>query len=284
MSEEAATTLLPIEVRSVDFYGDEVTGALVRADNALHIYVPIRPICDRLGLDWSGQYQRIKRDEVLSEALRTVRIERNESVGITPTKSRRGDPNSLCLPLKLLPGFLFGISTDRVKDEALRVKIIRYRRECYDALWNAFQHDILGATELAPTTDRSGAALAYEIATAVQHLARQQLDFEQRLDKSARWAKQIEDRVTTLELHITPHEPISEGQAAELALAVKTVAHALEVRGTANGYQRVYGELYRRYSISSYQRLPRSRFDQALAWLRAWLGEIERQDTGTNAS
>ena len=57
---------------------------------------------------------------------------------------------------------------------------------------------------------------------------------------------------------------ITETQAAELALAVKAVAYALEQNGTSNGYQRVYGEMYRQNGITSYKNLPRSRFDAVL--------------------
>ena len=58
--------LLPIEQKQVLFYDDEVTA--VRMDNG-SIYVPIRPICDRLGIAWTAQRQRILRDAVLSEEL-----------------------------------------------------------------------------------------------------------------------------------------------------------------------------------------------------------------------
>jgi hypothetical protein len=271
MSEQALT---PLDVRTVEFYGDEITGALVRVGDEPQVYVPIRPICDYLGLSWSGQRERIMRDEVLAEALQFVRVTR------TNISERRGDPNVLCLPLDLLPGWLFGVNTARVKAE-LREKIIRYRRECYRRLWDAFKHEILPVAELAPPpTERSGAELAYEIATAVQHLARQQMEIEQRLggriDTMARWAKRTDERISSLELRLTESdEQISEAQAAELALAVKTVANALVQHGAANGYQRVYGELYRRYSISSYKSLPRRRLQEALEWLRSWYQEVD---------
>jgi hypothetical protein len=278
MTSDPASVLTPIDVRTVEFYGDQITGALVRVGGEAQVYVPIRPICDYLGLAWSGQFERIKRDEVLADAIRSVRL----------TRTERGEREVICLPLELLPGFLFGVNAARVKAE-LREKIIRYRRECYRRLWDVFKHAILPATDLAaqPTT-QSGAALAYEIATAVQHLARQQLDMEQRLDgridHMARWAKTVENRLGTLELHLSPQEPISEEQAAELVLAVKTVAHGLEARGSTNGYQRVYGELYRRHGITSYKNLPRARFDAVMAWLHAWHAELSDDAADTNAT
>ena len=48
-------TLIPEEVRTVEFYGDTITGALVWMDDELRVYVPLRPICDYLGIDWSSQ-------------------------------------------------------------------------------------------------------------------------------------------------------------------------------------------------------------------------------------
>ena len=65
--------LVPTEQKQVLFYDDEVTAVLV-GDS---VYVPIRPICDYLGVDWSAQLQRARRDAVLSEEL--------SGVGVTPT-------------------------------------------------------------------------------------------------------------------------------------------------------------------------------------------------------
>jgi hypothetical protein len=53
----------------------------------------------------------------------------------------------LCLPLKYINGWLFGIDANRVK-EALKAKIIQYQRDIYDLIADAF-----GVTEsgIAPT-------------------------------------------------------------------------------------------------------------------------------------
>ena len=140
-------------------------------------------------------------------------------------------------------------------------------------LWDAFKYEILPTTEQRPITG-SGAALAYELATAVANLAREQMQFEQRLNDAARWASGIEARMTALEVRTSTANTISETQATEIQLAVKTVAQALIERGAQNGYQRVYGELYRRYGIAAYRALPRNKYEDACGWLRNWHAEI----------
>jgi P22_AR N-terminal domain len=118
------TALVPIDERKVDFYGDEITTALVKAEGQTQIYVPLRPICDYLGLSWSGQRERVNRDPVLSEEVRFVRVSRT---------ARGGNPVVLSLPLEFLNGWLFGIMPSRVKSE-IAFKLLCYRRECFNTL------------------------------------------------------------------------------------------------------------------------------------------------------
>ena len=51
MSEKA---LVPLAEKQVEFYGDELTAVLVNIHNRSEIYVPVKPIADALGLDWSA--------------------------------------------------------------------------------------------------------------------------------------------------------------------------------------------------------------------------------------
>ena len=189
-----------------------------------------------------------------------------------------GSQEAQCLRLDMIPFWLSGVNANRV-GEAVREKLLRYQTEVASVLWAAFKHEILPAEELPQELpQRSGAELAYEIATAVQHLARQQMELEQRLnsrlDAAGRWAKTIDERLTILELTVGPDQTISEQQATEIALAVKNVGRALSERGTKPGYSQVYGELYRRYGISSYKSLPQKRYDSVLAWLKSWYEEL----------
>jgi hypothetical protein len=47
----------------------------------------------------------------------------------------------LCLPLDLLPGWLFGIQPTRARPELVD-KLKRYRRECFRVLWNTLKGDL----------------------------------------------------------------------------------------------------------------------------------------------
>jgi len=48
MSDSKA--LIPLEQKTVVFYDDEITAVLVEMEGQRQIFVPIRPICDFLGV------------------------------------------------------------------------------------------------------------------------------------------------------------------------------------------------------------------------------------------
>ena len=99
--------LVPLEQKDVLFYDDEITAVRVRRDGQAQIYVPLRPIVELLGLDWSGQLRRVRNDAVLSSEVQHVRVE------------TAGGPQEMpCLPLDMLNGWLFGINANRVKAAA----------------------------------------------------------------------------------------------------------------------------------------------------------------------
>jgi hypothetical protein len=268
--------IVPVREQVVDFYGDLVPVAQAGPEE---LYVPLRTLATFLGLSVSGSRQRVMRHPVLAGRVRSVRM--------TGADGKRYE--TLCLPLDLLPGWLFGIDTRRVKPE-LQAKLIRYQDEAFRVLWAAFRHDIMPSPP-PPPVDLSPVEQALALAEAVANLARQQLAYEGRLgtvetrqqvmaDYLRGYIQKNEQRVTALELHLSAGAVISEAEAAELALHVKTVAAALEQHGTPNGYQRVYSELYRRFRIASYKNLPAARYGDALAWLQGWYHDLSKEEQG----
>lgn len=87
--------------------------------------VPIRPICNALGIAFSGQFERIKRDPILNSTVRVIR-----TVGADGK-----DRGMCCLPLKYIFGWLFTINSDMVREGA-REQLISYQRLCYETLYS----------------------------------------------------------------------------------------------------------------------------------------------------
>ena len=282
MSEDQG--LVPFEERRVDFDGDELVVFVVEHDGQVQGYVQLKPFCAYLGLSWAGQLERTKRDPVLAAEIQFIRV--------TRMNARPGAPDAICLPLDMLHGWLFGIQASRVKAE-LQEKVTLYRRECFRVLWQAFKSEIV--PPLPPAVGLSGAAVALEIATAIQNLARQQLEMETRLGQVAGQQTVMADymrdfigttrqRLTGLELQLSGGAPISEAQAAEIMLAVKLVGQELERRGDKGGYQKVYAEMYHRYAIATYRNLPAVRYTEVTAWLHAWYQKLAAADGGGPAA
>lgn len=259
MSDKA---LMPTIQKEVTFYSDTIIA--VQLENG-DVYVPIRPICDNLGLTLAGQRERINRDPVLAEAVL--------SVSVTLTQQAR---EMLCLPLKFIPGWLFGLNATRVKPEA-REQIIRYQRECYDVLWQAFQDGRLTsdyAFEALLASD-TPAAQAYKMAAAIMKMAQQQLILEAELSNQAAKLQNHEQRLEEIEMSLgDPGKQITPDQAMQISQAVKTVAIALEKKSKRNEYGAVYGQLYREFGITSYKQLPAAHFERAMNWLTNWYKRI----------
>ena len=87
-------------------------------------YVPMKQIAENIGLVWHAQFERLQRNEVLSQGVRIIRI-----------PSNGGEQEAVCLPLHYLNGWLFGVKPSRVKPE-IKAKLIEYQKECYEVLWD----------------------------------------------------------------------------------------------------------------------------------------------------
>jgi hypothetical protein len=264
--------LMPIVQKDVVFYEDVITAVLIPHGDKEEIYVPLRPLCEYLGLDWSAQYRRINRDKVFSEFIQGV------AITTTPSADGRGGgvQEMICIPLKFLPGWLFGISSSRVKED-LRDKIIRYQRESHDVLWEAFQEGRLTADvafeELL--NNDTPAAQAYKLAAAIMKMARQQLVMETQLSTHTMQLADHEQRLEELESTLgDPGHHITPDQAMQISQAVKTIAFEIEKRTKKNEYGAIYGQLYRQFGITSYKQLPADKFDRAMAWLTEWYQRV----------
>lgn len=89
--------------------------------------IPIKPICEALGIDWKVQYSKLKEEEDLSATM----------VLNTTVAADGKEREMVCLPYEFIFGWLFTINPKNVKQEAQSV-VRQYRMQCYKALYEHF--------------------------------------------------------------------------------------------------------------------------------------------------
>jgi hypothetical protein len=85
----------------------------------------------------------------------------------------------VCLPLELLAGWIFGVTTSKVRPE-LREKLTRYREECYGVLWEAFRDRVVAVpgAVLAESDAIAELQRIAEMSRAIARLADQQIELQ----------------------------------------------------------------------------------------------------------
>ena len=97
------------------------------SDESGNIFVPVKPICQAIGIDHDAQRQRIKRHRKLSSV----------AVTVTATGTDGKSYEMLALPLQYVYGWLFSIDLSMVAESALPT-VEKYQDECYDVLYHHF--------------------------------------------------------------------------------------------------------------------------------------------------
>lgn len=106
----------------------KINGAdIVTVENDGETFVPVKPICDAIGIAFPPQFVKLQEDEFFSSTVTDI-------VMVAADGKYR---EMVCLPLKFIYGWLATINPGKVAPEA-REAVCQYRRECYDVLYNHF--------------------------------------------------------------------------------------------------------------------------------------------------
>ena len=270
MSEEKA--LVPIDQRTVDFYGDSITAVLVDIAGEEQVLVPIRPICDFLGVTWSPQRRRILRDPVLSKHA--------QSVTVTVTDSYRTiGREMLALPLDYLNGFLFGINADRVKAE-IRDRVIRYQEECYRILASAFLDRPSTAVEPQTAKLMQLKETVNQVIDSMIAVERRQMSTEDKLERALNRAAlafgELRQRLTAVERQIRAGN-LTEEQAREVQHRVNLIAQELTKHKPGEKHHMgVYEALRHETGATSYKSISPAVYQAAIEFLDSWLAAIQQ--------
>lgn len=129
---------------TVNFRGDQLYGF----ENDDGVYVALKPIVESMGLDWSAQLKRVKRDPILAEGMAMM---------ATPF-GRGGDQEAVCLKMDLVNGWLFTIDSSRIANDQVRDRVLLYQRECYGVLFKHFYKGAKATPEPLVIEDHEEAA------------------------------------------------------------------------------------------------------------------------------
>ncbi len=112
------------KVENIVFDGDTIQA--VKENEK--VWVPLKPICEAMGIDWDGQRKLLQRDEVLAAT----------TVTMTAVGADGKQREMVCLPLDYLNGWLFKLTPWLFTAKEVREKVIRYQRECFRVLAEHF--------------------------------------------------------------------------------------------------------------------------------------------------
>lgn len=260
--------IIPTEQRTIEFHGDTITA--VNVDGVW--YVPLRPMCENIGIDWSAQRRRVNRDLILSELGTSVAV---TTTDVTAGSDRPKTSHMIALPLDALNGWLFGVNASRV-DESIRDDLLRYQRDCYKVLHKAFsQGEIVTRNDAELLASDSPQGTAYRLGLAIAQLAREQYTMGKRIDEHDEQIADNAKQIGLIQAQLSnPSAYVTQEQSQQISEAVKAISLVLGERSGRNEFGGTYGELYRRYGITSYKHLPAARFDHCIDWLRQWWREL----------
>lgn len=100
---------------------------IVTVDRDGEVFVPIKPICEAIGIDVDAQRNKLNADEFFNS---TTAI-------ITAVAADEKEREMYCIRLRDVYGWLATINPGKVAPDA-REAVTRYRRECYDVLYEHF--------------------------------------------------------------------------------------------------------------------------------------------------
>ena len=259
-SEQA---LVALQVSQVDFYGDELMAVLVEIGGERQVLVPLRQFCQYLGVDWASQYQRTKRDEILAREMAAVVITTTAGPGQHSGQQRHP---AICLPLDLLPGWLFNISPSRVKPE-YRERVQRYRGLCYRALWRAFQRGELFPVEEPTSVETSASTITGSHDLRVIALSEQ-------IETLSAIVELMQEHKAALLAEGNAMEAVAANQQELMTQMVDRIVLEIDRRSPgrpltyAQVYAQVYGRLKHHFRVAKYDQVSDERFEEVQIWLQ----------------
>lgn len=121
-----------MQTLTAEFLGKEIT----LVDNNGIAYVAMREVVEGIGLEWSRQHKKLVNQS-----------QKFNCVHMTTVAKDGKNREMLCIPIKKLNGWLFGLNPNKVRAD-LKERLENYQEECFLALWDYWTEGIARRDEV----------------------------------------------------------------------------------------------------------------------------------------
>jgi P22_AR N-terminal domain/ORF6C domain len=243
------------------FYEEEFSAYVID----LKVYIPVRRICEALGIDPSSQYRRLKEDEVTKEQMLQLEIE-----------TEGGKQESNCLEARRLPYWLGGIDSARIKDEVKRKKIIAFKKDMADVLWATYRSYILPEDLIAESDSRLPKMEQeyLQLIADAEQLRQAINDGETHRKELETQVGDLQNRMGRLEATLVLDNYINEAQQERFRRMVGALGAVLNAKGQKSAYRDVYRAVYKNFQVPKYSMLTTRQWPKVIEFLVSWYRNV----------
>ena len=246
-----------VKVENIQVAGEELVAAILEGEG---VAVPIRLVCQALGISPQKQSEILREHDALAPGLRIIRV----PIG--------GRIQSVLAILHTHIAYWLGTILPQEVHEDARPKLVRYQTELI-AVLNALYGPQVD-TSLLP------GPLSTDLHAQYGEVVRQLRALQETLLSLTSGQRAIQDKVDSIDTRLTTVEDvvedlrqiqkISPAQAEYLQRAIKRMATRYQQRTKteANMYERLFAQFKIDMGIPRYDALPAKNYEKALAWLR----------------
>lgn len=245
-----------VKIENIQVAGEELVAAILEGEG---VAVPIRLVCQALGVSPQKQSEMLREHDALAPGLRIIRV----PIG--------GRIQSVLAILHTHIAYWLGTILPKEVHEDARPKLVRYQTELI-AVLNALY---------GPQVDPSLAPgpLATDLLPQYGDVVRQLRALQETLLSLTSGQRAIQGKVDSIDTRLTKIEDvvedlqqiqkISAAQAEYIQRAIKRIATRSQQRTKteANMYERLFAQFKIDMGIPRYDALPAKAYAKALAWL-----------------
>jgi hypothetical protein len=263
-----------VRTESVTFDGDTFTAVIIENEG---IAVPVRFLCEAIGLDAEREIARIREHDVLSLSLRMVRVPSG------------GQLRSVAALLSdSIPYWLAIVPAKEVRDEQVRAKLKTYQEDLRDLLAAVYGGTVPSTTDVQALQQqiiaqaRELQQLRASLTAQLQQLQTTDAAHDTRLTQIEgvldERLGELSQRVSDQQSLIDEYTPITAAQQQYIKGTIQAIAQRHKQTTGQDIFAKLFGEFTWRMGAPRYDAVPARKYSDALAWLREKAQELGYPD------